>query len=236
MVQQRLPSLRHPPVRFAHRGARAHAPENTLNAFKLALRLGATGLETDVWLSKEGVPVLDHDGSVRTGIRRRSIVKMSQDELPGHIPTLENLYKTCGTDFELSIDIKDLRAVEPVLSVSRMFNAETRLWLCHPDPLVIAGWRDLTVGKLVNSTRLKLMKQGPERHAAELATAGVDAVNLHHSDWTGGLTTLFHRFNRYCIAWDAQHVRIIRDLVRMGIDGVHSDHVDRLQTGFDEAV
>ena len=80
------------------------------------------------------------------------------------------------------------------------------------------------------------MKQGPERHAAELATAGVDAVNLHHSDWTGGLTTLFHRFNRYCIAWDAQHVRIIRDLVRMGIDGVHSDHVDRLQTGFDEAV
>ena len=73
------------------------------------------------------------------------------------------------------------------------------------------------------------MKNGPERRAAELAEAGVDAVNLHHSDWSGGLTTLFHRFNRYCIAWDAQHVRLIKDLFRMGVDGVHSDHVDRLR-------
>src|SRR5262249_9005601 len=43
-VQQRLPSLLDPPIAFAHRGARAHAPENTIEAFRLALRLGATGL------------------------------------------------------------------------------------------------------------------------------------------------------------------------------------------------
>ena len=61
-MQQRLPSLLVPPVAFAHRGARAHAPENTLEAFRLALRLGATGLESDVWLTSDGVPVLDHDG------------------------------------------------------------------------------------------------------------------------------------------------------------------------------
>ncbi|MDQ3575194.1 MAG: glycerophosphodiester phosphodiesterase, partial [Actinomycetota bacterium] len=44
------PSLIRPPIAFAHRGARAHAPENTLQAFRLALELGSTGLESDVWL------------------------------------------------------------------------------------------------------------------------------------------------------------------------------------------
>ena len=51
LVQQRLPSLLDRPIMFAHRGARAHAPENTLEAFALGLRLGATGLESDVWLT-----------------------------------------------------------------------------------------------------------------------------------------------------------------------------------------
>ena len=80
----------------------------------------------------------------------------------------------------------------------------------------------------MNSTRRQDMRQGPERRAAQLAEAGIDAVNLHYTDWTGGLTALFHRFGRYTFGWDAQHERIIRDLVRMGIDGVFSDHVDRL--------
>ncbi|MGA1075335.1 MAG: glycerophosphodiester phosphodiesterase, partial [Ilumatobacteraceae bacterium] len=61
-MQQRLPSLLDPPIMFAHRGARAHAPENTIEAFQLALRLGATGLESDAWLTADGVVVLDHDG------------------------------------------------------------------------------------------------------------------------------------------------------------------------------
>ena len=69
----RLPAHRRPPIAFAHRGARAHAPENTLEAFGLALRLGATGLESDVWVTADGEVVLDHDGLVgrRVGRRRR---------------------------------------------------------------------------------------------------------------------------------------------------------------------
>ena len=70
----RLPALKVPPIGFAHRGARAHAPENTLEAFELALRLGASGLESDVWLTADGEAVLDHDGVVgRKGLRRRRI-------------------------------------------------------------------------------------------------------------------------------------------------------------------
>jgi glycerophosphoryl diester phosphodiesterase len=234
-VQQRLTSLRRPPIKFAHRGGRAHAQENTIDAFVLALQLGATGIETDVWLTSDGIPILDHDGLLRTGLRRRRVRSLRKEDLPSHVPALHELYQTCGNGFELSVDVKDQAAIEPVIQTAREFDAETKLWLCHEDWKVAASWRDSTSARLVDSTRLSSMKEGPERRAAELADAGVDAVNLHHTDWTGGLTTLFHRFGRYCIAWDAQHQRRISDLVRMGIDAIHSDHVDRLHDGFDQA-
>src|SRR3954447_5733934 len=107
-----LPSLRQPPIAFAHRGARAHAPENTIEAFTLALRLGATGLESDVWITADGVAVLDHDGVVRQGMRRRGSRRGPtavgpRPQRPAHVPTLEELYSTCGADYELSLDVKD---------------------------------------------------------------------------------------------------------------------------------
>lgn len=49
---------------FAHRGARAHAPENTLAAFELARQLGADGIELDVQLSKDGQLVICHDPTI----------------------------------------------------------------------------------------------------------------------------------------------------------------------------
>src|SRR5687768_14179847 len=84
----RVPATLQPPHAFAHRGARAHAPENTLDAFTLALRLGATGLESDVWLTADGEAVLDHDGLVGGRVRRRRIAGARRAELPAHIPTL----------------------------------------------------------------------------------------------------------------------------------------------------
>jgi glycerophosphoryl diester phosphodiesterase len=72
------------------------------------------------------------------------------------------------------------------------------------------------------------MKRGPERRAAQLADAGIDVVNLHRSDWTGGLTTLFHRFERLTFGWDCQFDRHLHELLDIGIDGLYSDHVDRM--------
>jgi len=46
---------------FAHRGTSKHAPENTMAAFSLAYQQGADGIETDVHLTKDHVPVLMHD-------------------------------------------------------------------------------------------------------------------------------------------------------------------------------
>lgn len=224
-----MESFLRPPLGFAHRGARAHAPENTLEAFRLALRLGATGLESDVWLTADGVPVLDHDGLVRSGLRRRRFADMRRRDLPGSVATLEELYHACGAEFELSLDVKDAAAAEAVVAIASGRGAAGRLWLCHPDWRQVAGWRGLSPDvRLVDSTRRRHMKDGPERRAASLADAGVDAVNLHYTDWTAGFTTLFHRFEVLALAWDCQHERVLADVLRMGVDGVYSDHVDRM--------
>jgi glycerophosphoryl diester phosphodiesterase len=219
----------HPPIAFAHRGASADARANTLEAFRLGLRLGATGLESDVWLTADGIPVLDHDGYVRHGMRRRAIASMARTDLPPHIPSLDDLYTECGSDYELSLDLKDTAAASATFAAARAAGGSDRLWLCHPDRAVLAGLRrEAGDAHLVHSTRLHRMPQGPERLAAQLANDGVEVVNLHRSDWTGGLTTLFHRFDRLAFGWDAQHERMLLDLLDMGIDAVYSNYVDRM--------
>lgn len=229
VVPTRLPSLRRPPIGFAHRGARAHAPENTLEGFRLAVRLGATGLESDVWLTADGEAVLDHDGVVRHGLRKRPIAACQRADLPGHIPTLAELYEEVGAGVELSLDVKDPAAFDRVVEVSRQAGGLERLWLCHHRWTQVAAWRAVCPDvRLVDSTFLGYMPAGPERRAAELADAGVDAVNLHHSEWTGGLAALFHRFGVLCFGWDAQHDRVLDGLLDAGLDAVYSDHVDRM--------
>ena len=225
--------LREPPIAFAHRGARAHAPENTLEAFRLALKLGATGLESDVWITADGVAVLDHDGVVRSGLRRKPIRDLDRVALPEHIPSLAELYDDCGTSFELSLDVKDAAATPEVIRVAREAGGDAlpRLWLCHPSWEVVRTWRRLDDDvKLVDSTRITKIKEGPERRAAALFDAGIDAVNMHANDWSGGLAALFHRFERHCFGWDAQYERVLVELLRMGLDAVYSDHVDRMVT------
>lgn len=227
----RLPSLLSPPIGFGHRGARANAPENTLESFQLAVRLGATGLESDVWRTADGEVVLDHDGVVRSGVRRRPIVELRQADLPHHIPTLAELYEAVGTDLPLSLDVKDPAAADGVVATAREAGggAVEGLWLCTPRWEEAAEWKQRWADvKAVDSTRRSRIKEGPERRGATLADAGVDAVNLHWSDWNGGLTTLFHRFDLVVFGWDCQHRRQLDALLRMGIDGVYSDHVDRM--------
>ncbi len=224
----RVEPLRRSPIGFAHRGARAHASENTLEAFTLGLRLGATGLESDVWLTADGIPVLDHDGVVGR-LRRTPIGTVGRAALPEHIPSLDEFYETVGVDTPLSLDVKDPAAFDTTLAVAEEWGAASNLWLCHHDWQVVAGWRKRSDAiHLVDSTRMARITEGPERRAMTLHNAGIEVLNMHHTDWSAGLTTLFHRFGIECFGWDAQQPRILDRLLGIGIDGVYSDHVDRM--------
>jgi glycerophosphoryl diester phosphodiesterase len=70
------------PLIIGHRGAAALAPENTLVAFGRALDDGAAGVELDVRLASDGIPVVIHDATLRrTGLRGGVVARMTSREL-----------------------------------------------------------------------------------------------------------------------------------------------------------
>jgi glycerophosphoryl diester phosphodiesterase len=213
-------------IGFAHRGASADARENTLEAFALALRLGATGLESDVWLTADGVAVLDHDGELPGG---RALAAARRAELPAHIPSLEELYTELGHGFELSLDVKDPEAAAEVIRVARRAGAEDRLWLCHWSWRVVAPWRALSRRvRLVDSTRLVHMRTPPSARAERMGALDIDALNLHWSDWSAPLAQVFRSAGRKLLAWDTQDAASLSAMLALRVDGVFSDHVARM--------
>jgi len=213
------------PIGFAHRGARAHAPENTLEAFRRALEMGATGLESDVFLTRDGVPVLDHDGTCGG----RTIAEIPRGDLPPHVPTLAELLEACGSDVPVSLDVKDAAAAPAVVAVARRHGAEASLWLCHWSWRTVAAWRALSDEiRLVDSTRARHMRTPPEARARRMLEVGIDAINLHGDDWNAGWVETFQRHGRRAFAWDLQTEPELERLLGLGVDAVYSDHVDRM--------
>jgi glycerophosphoryl diester phosphodiesterase len=220
------------PIGFAHRGARAERRENTIAAFIRALELGASGLESDAWITADGEVVIDHDGVTGPPWRRRAVSVSSRTALPAHIPSLAELYDACGTDFELSLDVKDPGALAPLLDVAAAADATARLWLCHPDRQLMAGWREMASGatgasppRLVQSTHLADISEGLEDRSRTLRQSGIDALNLHGSEWTPQRLAAVHDAGLLAFGWDAQSRLHVARLLHMGLDGVYSDHV-----------
>jgi glycerophosphoryl diester phosphodiesterase len=201
-------------------------------AFRLAVKLGATGLESDVWLTNDGVAVLDHDGWVGPRWRRRPIADTISSALPEHIPTLAELAELAQLhQLALSLDVKDAAAYDVVGRTLADVSSGLvgRSFICCEDfELLQTIAPRLRTLQLIDSSRLATMKTGPERRLADLSNLGVVGLNMHHTDWNGGLVTLAHRFNRLALAWDAQFEYQLTTTLLMGIDGLYSDWVDRM--------
>ena len=217
------------PITFAHRGARAYAPENTLAGFRLALTQQSSGLETDSWLARDGVPVLVHDATIRPPGRRIPVTRRSSAELRAFaVPSLADLYRACGTNFELSIDVEHPAVAIPLVTVAESFGAVDRLWLCSEDPAILETLRR-------RSLRVRLVcSTGPRRLGglkvlvARLAELKVDVVNLHWADWTMGRVELVHGRGLLAFGWDAQDDAAVDHLLSSGIDGLYGDRPDQL--------
>ena len=96
-----------------------------------------------MWLTADGEAVLDHDGVVGGRLRRRAIAAVDRADLPGHIPTLADLYATCGTDVAVSLDVKDVGRFRPGGrgGPGGRRRALENLWLCHLGWEQVVEWR-----------------------------------------------------------------------------------------------
>jgi glycerophosphoryl diester phosphodiesterase len=210
---------------FAHRGG-GHGPENTLETFVAALAKGASGLETDAWLSLDGAVVLDHDG-VGGSSGCQPIAEIRRDELRTHIPTLDDLYATCGTDFDLAIDVKAVGVAEAVVAVAQRYGAVDRLWVVAPQPShlesLAGAHRAVTVRGDVIRTRRRRRDSLAFAH-----TTGVEAVNARWMWWTRAIVSEVHALGMLAFGYDAQRRHSLDHSLALGLDGVFSDHVDRM--------
>lgn len=97
------------PLIIGHRGAAAVAPENTIAAFTSAILAGADGIEFDVRLSGDGVPVVIHDDTLhRTHGLRKRVADLTGHELDElGVPSLRELFELMsGNDLILFLEIK----------------------------------------------------------------------------------------------------------------------------------
>jgi glycerophosphoryl diester phosphodiesterase len=227
-------AIRPRPIGFAHRGASALAAENTLAAFRLAVDLGATGLESDVHVSKDGIAMLVHDPRIPIGDAWLTIRERTADELGAHdIPALTALYAQVGTTLPLSLDLNDadpLEAADAVVAAASAFGpaAVDGLLLCHGDRRVLErlGARFPAV-RLVHSTAPRYLPS-PAEHAWRLADLGVQVINLHWEDWgTDDAATAaidgVHRAGLRAFAWDTQTAVVAERMARLGVDGLYAD-------------
>ncbi len=196
---------------FAHRGGMADAPENSLEAFRKALAFGATGLESDVWIDAAGEPVLSHGSPARLAEPPLSLLA---------------LFEACGTDFDLSLDMKGPDAAEATLEVCREAGFDvTRLWLCGGAGSC-ARWRALDPDvRLVCDLRWREALFHPTAAVQRLRGTGIDAVNLRHGRWSARLVGVVHDAGLKAFAWDVNNRLGLRLALRRGVDGVYSDHV-----------
>jgi glycerophosphoryl diester phosphodiesterase len=112
---------------IAHRGYHAAAPENTLAAFEAAIMVGASGIETDVRISRDGVPVLVHDRVIASGETVADLTRTELEQAVGHgIPTLDEALE-CFPGVLWNVEIKTFQAVSTVLQVLEKHQAGHRI-------------------------------------------------------------------------------------------------------------
>lgn len=106
---------------IAHRGAAFDAPENSIEAFDIAIAQGATRLELDVQLTRDGIPVVHHDestgrvGDIDLPIEFSTLAELKKVRLPNgeRIPTFQELCAAVAGRAELDVELK---ATQPVVA------------------------------------------------------------------------------------------------------------------------
>jgi glycerophosphoryl diester phosphodiesterase len=123
--QAALPQLNGPPLVIGHRGASGHLPEHTLEAYALAIELGADFVEPDLVATKDGVLIARHEPNLIATTNVKDIAKFASRKRVAIVDGVpeEGFF---ASDFMLA-EIKELRAVQAVAVRDQAFNGAFRI-------------------------------------------------------------------------------------------------------------
>lgn len=228
---------------IAHRGASAYEPENTLRAFERAIQMGATMLELDIHLSRDGHPVVIHDTKVsRTtngkGYISEMILKQIKELNAGKgekIPTLNEVVDLARDRAKLYIELKGHRTLSPVLEAlnSMSFVDQVIVSSYIPRLIIKAKFLDPTIRTSI------LITWYEEREDDFVERALAVAADYIHPCWeneipnpskllTTDTISNIHRHGLGLITWHEERPTELQKLVKLGPDGICTNTPDVL--------
>jgi glycerophosphoryl diester phosphodiesterase len=220
------------PRTLAHRGASGHAPENTLDAFRAALSLGADGVELDVHTTADRQLVVHHDpvipglGPIAT-LRWREVAQVPR---PGSrpVPLLEEALAALG-DLEVWVEVKALpsEADTHLLAVLAAGPSPSRCAVHGFDHRVVArlGRRNPGLRRGVLSTSYPLDPIGP------VLAAGAQALWQEWHLIDPDLVGRAHDAGIEVIAWTVNDRGDAEALAAIGVDALCGNYPERLRMG-----
>jgi glycerophosphoryl diester phosphodiesterase len=226
------------PLLIAHRGASAEAPENTLAAFRRALTLGVDGIELDVQVTRDGVPIVFHDTTlVRLTGRRGRIAQFTRRELRTFpvrgeaIPALSEVLALTRDRCVVEVELKRGTPVAPVVEAIRRARAGGAVVLASFEPGLVAEAR-LRAPRL---PRLLIHDGGGggrttpaarvRRLTAALATLGAAGISLNHEAIPSAEFVAALKRRGFCVwCWTVNQPRVMLRLARWGADAILSDN------------
>lgn len=225
-------------TRFAHRGASALAPENTLAAFRAAAHAGCDWVETDLRLTADRIPILLHDATVnRTSNARGSVARLTLRQVlrldagswfgrsfrGERIPTLDEALEWSRDRCGLNLEIKEEERPEELVAVV------ARRILHHGalDRVLFSSFRPQDLRRLraaLPEARLAWLVSRSARGLAPLVRE-VGLAALHPKDPMAGLRLIrrCHLSGLAVNVWVVNRASRLRELRRMGADGVMTD-------------
>lgn len=230
------------PVIFAHRGASAHAPENTLAAFELALMQHADAIELDVKLSADGRAVVIHDPTVdrTTGSHGRvkdlSLAQLkaldagsffSENYRGEKIPTLEEVFEAVGKRTFINVELTNYNTprdslVETVCMLVKQFELQKRVMFSSFFASNLSKARaylpDVPRGLLAFNGLL-----GAWARSFGFNFGKYQALHPYLKDVTSQQVQRVHRLNRRIHVWTVNAEEDMRRLFRWGVDAIFTD-------------
>lgn len=214
----------------AHRGDPYRVRENTVDSLRSALRQGADAVEIDVRLTRDGVPVLLHDETLkRLWEHDRPLLSLSADEVHGLtsalVPTLaEALAATDGSRVMLDLPgTSDVRVARRVVDVVRECGAQDRVYYCADARAMLA----VRAADPAAEIALTWTTLAPPRPAL------LDAVRPRWLNYRFGLVERaladrVHADGYLLSVWTPDTRRSMRRLFAMGVDSITTNRIDTL--------